>query len=96
MISVSFVKPATVFQRNAEQLRDHIRRECARDVVDEIALAPLDHVVDDLARHVGHVVVQLGDLTGCEALADERAQLRVARRVHCQHHQLELELVLGP
>ena len=90
-----FVEPATVFQRDAEQFRDHVRRERACDVVDEVALAPLRDVVDDLARHVGDVIVQLGDLAGREALADQRAELRVARRVHRQHHQLELELVLG-
>ena len=52
-----FVEPSSVLERYAEEFGDDVGGQRARDVVDEIALAALGHVVDDLACHVRDVVV---------------------------------------
>ena len=81
-----FVEPLTVRTRDAHQLGDQAGRQTAGDVVDEVALAAFDHVVDDLAGEFPDPVAeQLGALRG-EPPADEELEPVVLRWVHHQHH----------
>ena len=47
------VQPAAVVQRDAEHVGDDVGRELAGDVLDEVALATLDDLVDDLRGELG-------------------------------------------
>ena len=82
--------------RHAEHLGDHLQRELGGDVDDEVALAALDHVVEDLgcvsSRMCGS---SCADLARREAAVDELAVPRVLRRVHREHHQPLLLDLLG-
>ena len=49
------LEPLVVLGRRTEHLADQRHREVARHVGDEVALAPLVHVVDELRRHGTHV-----------------------------------------
>ena len=79
--------------RDAEELRDHLQRQLGGDARDEVALALLDHVVEDEGGGLADVLLEAADHAGGEALVDEQPVARVHRRVHVQHHQpLLLEL----
>ena len=71
----------------AEEIGDHLERELGRDVGDEVALALLADVVDDLGRHLADALLEAADHAGREALVDEQPVAGVHRRVHVEHHQ---------
>ena len=87
-----------IFLRDADHLGDHLERQLGRDVDDEVALARLDHVVEDLVGELADVRLDHAHLAGREAAVHELAVARVLGRVHREHEVaalLEL-VVLGP
>ena len=76
-----------VLDAETEHLRDDDQRERLGDVVDEVALAPLRHVVDELAGEITDVVHQLRDARAGEAAADQLALPRVLGVVHRHDRQ---------
>ena len=87
-----------VFLRNTDHLGDHLERHLGGDVDDEVALAGLDHVVEDLVGELADVRLDHAHLAGREAAVHELAVARVLGRVHREHEVaalLEL-VVLGP
>jgi hypothetical protein len=81
------VEAPAVVERNADQVGDHVRRQLAGDVRDEVARAARRDRVDDAAREAAHAVVEARDHARGEALVHEGAELRVLRRVHVEHHE---------
>ena len=71
---------------HAHELGDGLQRELGRDVDDEVALAALDHVVDDEAGLGAQALFEQSDHARREALVDEEPVPRVSRRIHVQHH----------
>ncbi len=70
--------------RNAEQLADHVHREPAREIRDEIAAAAAGAGVEVLLRDRPDPRLELRHAARREAARDERAHARVARRIHRQ------------
>ena len=68
------VEPAPVVERDAEQLGDDKRRHLARDVGDGVALAPLDHGVDDLGGELVDAQPQPFRRPGRELAVDDAPQ----------------------
>ncbi len=84
-----------IFLGHAQEIGDRLKREFGRDIDDEVALAALDHRVDDGRGPPREDLVQLADAAGREALAHDLPQRRVVRWVHVQHHQLLARQVVG-
>jgi hypothetical protein len=82
---------AAIRTRHAEHVGNHRQREIDRDVLDEVALAALDDVVDQLGDDPPNFRLVLGDGTRGEDLLHDRAVLDMGRWIH--HHEDEpLEL----
>ena len=64
--------------------RDHVHRQEAGEVRDEVEGAPLHGRLEVLDGQLADAGLELGHPPGGEALADERAQPGVGRRVHGQ------------
>jgi hypothetical protein len=75
---------APVGDRKPEQLRDHHERQRRRVVGDKVELPACDRRIEQLARQLSDARLERRDRTRRERLADDRAQLGVARRVHEQ------------
>ena len=75
---------------HAHQLGDHVHRQDAREVADELAATALAHALEMADRHLADARLELRDPPRREAARDERPHLRVARRVHAEerHHEL--------
>jgi hypothetical protein len=80
------VQAAPVIERDAEEFGDHERGQLAGDVGHEVALAPLDHGVDDRGGERLDAVTQPDRRPGREAPVDEAPVAGVPGRVHGQHH----------
>jgi hypothetical protein len=85
---------AAVLGGHAQHVADHHHRQQRGDVVDEVALAALDHRVDDLVAHLAHLVGLVAHPAGGEAAVDQLAPAPVLGVVHVDHHRQRP--VVGP
>ena len=71
-------------------------RQLGRAHRDEIALALLDRLANDVVTSPGDALFEFADHARSEAAVDQAAQPGVTRRVHVDHHQALLRhLILG-
>ncbi len=90
---------AELLPRQAHQSEEHRRRERFRELVGEVALAPIDEHVDEVVHAFGDVALDGVHLLRREDRIEDLAVLEVARRVDAQRderpHVAELEEPFG-
>ncbi len=74
----------------ADHLADHLQRDLGRHLLDELALAPLAHRVDDGVGPLHDLLLEPGDDAGGEALAHQPAVAVVLGAVHVEDRQAHL------
>jgi hypothetical protein len=68
--------------RHAEHLADHVHRQLAREVGQEVAAAGAAHALEVAHRERADARLEVGDAPRREALRDQRADAVVPRRIH--------------
>jgi hypothetical protein len=81
-----------LLDRNAEHLTDHAHRELRGEVLDEVALALVGHVVEQRSHDASHVIFHAPDELRREPLGDERALLAVLLSVLMDHRRVGREV----
>ena len=74
-----------VLLRHAHDLGDRLQRQLRRDVDDEVGLALLDHLVDDVRGAGAQRLLEQPDHARREALVHEQPVTGVLGRVHFEH-----------
>ena len=85
------VELATLLGVEAHELGDDDQRQVDGEVLDEVDLAPIGDVVDELGGELAHVVGELAHPGGGEAPVDETAHPRVLGVVHGDDRQRHVE-----
>ena len=77
-------KLGTVGAWDPDELRDHVHRDLAREVSDEVERAEVEGWFEVLDSDLSHPILELGDRPRREALVGELAHPGVLRRIHRQ------------
>jgi len=74
---------------HAEKLRDHLKRQFSGDLLHELALALVRNLLENAARDLADVRLELSDRARRKAAGHKPAVLAVPRRIHTEHHALD-------
>ncbi len=85
--------PLVVLRGDAHHRADDLEGERSGELLDEVGRTrwvALDHPIEDLGGLGAHRRLEFGDVTGGEALRDDRSEPEVLRIVHVDHRPVEL------
>jgi hypothetical protein len=78
----------SVLARDPEHLGDDVRREQARDILDQVELVPVSNAVSDVGGQPFDPGAHSARSAAQEPGRDKLAVQRVPRRIHRQHHRV--------
>ena len=82
-----------IFEGRAHDVGQNLHGQLDRDVLDKIEFAERHRLDQDLADQGADAILVDLDGLGREAAVDERAQARVARRIHVEQRHARLDLL---